>query len=1078
MSFARLLETGSGRLAARLAIEGLEVEFVSDPALERSAPSLASTLAKLSDGLNLLPAPGAVTWGPDGGAPATCTPGQSDPAGGTDAWLITDSDPAATSNAHPASVAITGGNTLILSAFVEQDPSATHTARLGFDFDTGTDAAFALRLDTGAASPVPGSGAFDDIQAIDLGSHWLVVATCTSPGAASTVRPRLYPAWGTPAGFPANDPTATGSVTVYGPRIADATADPEGADPLGDVATVRDRIYCMNLSDAGLMIDESVNIPDAALEAQGSSIRLFETEDERLAQVLCWAPDIERRVTQTLGPLASDATVDMRTTDGIETGKIYHLGTEALQVASKSPTSLTVARGMLGTIRQKHWVNTGTVQERVLTNRPLRVRGRRAYLYLYGEGDDPTGDGTLVALYHVASEPACDDAGTTWRMQLASIAERLKGKVGGGFEEEGEISGAYYPGQAPLYIRIDSTWDDGSGSVGGNLDIYFAGYGETQQDFCDALNAELALQIPASHAHTYQAVVTPDGQSWQLEVTLTETLVSLTIDIKSQQDGELRGEIHAIGSVGSVRGMLDATGERVSTAAIGDRVYMPRGGPIPRGHFGLSKDPPYAYPSRFDPTPNRPSWDVVYSDTRIYIRVADDCDAVQINWPGGEAREYSILGRNDTEGFIRLDSNDTGAGYYGTTTAKPIGATYAGSDVPEIKQIRSISAPGSTIADLRDGLVANGAEYCNLTGQPFLSDADLADWSAVVAEAARGRHWLLSRQYTIASAVDLEELLQAEMRLYGLFPVIESDGRIGVRSIDVATSGGDPVDIDEEMVSVGWSSMERGGQTVNRVVLKTGYDPNEDEWLGGEIIVENMDSYAQDHEDRSLEIEPRSRATGGDETIDPVDAADVIRRVTDLFGFPHDFITVRVPWTRFGLRLGDPVLFSAHHLPDYRTGKRPTTRVRGIVVARRWQIGEPYGQLRLLVHGLNVAGYAPTARITQVKWVSPNWKLELDPSMYVQSGADIYGYWTVGDLVRVIKVDSESPADIIDATVTEVSPGNHVSIQTFGTWVPGSATWELGLCSYVGATDEQRRYAYIAGTDGLLDGDNPRVYAP
>lgn len=1078
MTFARLLETGSGNLGARLEIEGLPIELVSDPALERVGPSLASTLAKTNDSRNLLPAPNVVAWTPASGA--VVTTGIADPAGGTNAASIDDPNVSARAYANSTSGAYTVGHEVIASCFIPTAPLA-HYCDLRLSYGgSGTSDSVKFRPDTGALF-VDGTS-YSDVSAVNLGAWWFVSFRHSGHASAGNVALRFYPAAGAVASFPSDSAAVTGATTIYGPRIADATADPVGADPLGPVAQIRDRIYCFNLADAGLVIDESVNIPDAVIEAQGSSIRLFETEDERLAQALCWAPDVERRLTTTLD--IGDSFATLRSADGVETGTMMHLGTEALYVADKIANVLTVARGQWGTIPQKHWANAGRIGERAITNRPLRVRGRRCYLYLYGDGDDLTGDGTRVWTGHVASEPACDDAGTTWRIQLASIAERLKGKIGGEFESNSEIRGAYYSAQAPLYIHIWSRWEVGGSPRERYAEIYFCGFGETQQDFCDALNAEIALQLPTTpypFAHVYQAVPTPDGQSWQLEVTLTETLKELQIKIESVQDGDLLGEIHAVGTVGSVVGMLNADGERVRTASVGGRVYTDPGGPIPRGHFGMSKERPYGYPSRYDPTPRRPYWPGGFPDTRLYMRVATDCDAVQIEWPHGETREYSIALRDDAIGYITLDSNDTGAGYYGTTTSYPIGATYIGSDMPTVRQIRSIAAAGSTIADLRDGLVANGAEYCNLTGQPFLSAADLADWSSVVAEASRGRAWLASRQYLLASSVDLEEMLQAEMRLYGLFPVTEADGRIGVRSIDIATSGGDPVDIDEEMVSARWSSMERGGQTVNRVVLKTGYDPSEDEWLGGEIRVENMDSYAQDHEDRTLEIEPRSRATGGDETIDPVDASEVLARVTDLFGFPHDFVTVEVPWTRFGLRLGDPVLFSAHHLPDYRTGQRPTVKARGIVVSRRWEIGEPSGTLRLLVHGLNVAGYAPTARIASATRPKPEqpllWLLTLDPAMYTQPGDDIYGYWKSGDLVRIIKVDSESPGDIIDAVVDSAESASFTVI-TSGAWNPGSGTWELGLCPHGDATNEQRVHAYIAGADGLLDGGNPRVYAP
>lgn len=271
--------------------------------------------------------------------------------------------------------------------------------------------------------------------------------------------------------------------------------------------------------------------------------------------------------------------------------------------------------------------------------------------------------------------------------------------------------------------------------------------------------------------------------------------------------------------------------------------------------------------------------------------------------------------------------------------------------------------------------------------------------------------------------------------------------------------------------------MERGGQTINRVIVRTGYDPREDEWTGREIAVQNMASYALDHEDRTLEIEPRSRASAGDETIDPEDVAAVVTAYTDIFGFPHDFVTVNVSWRHFNVRLGDPVTFSADHLPSYSTGRRPLTEVRGIVVGRRWALGDAHGTLRLLIHGLNVGGYSPTARVLSQSGSDTTWTLTTDPAMYAPAGTAPASFFDADYAIRIVQYDSESPVAIA-GTVTAVS-GNDIAVELKETWSPGSATWELCFAPWDECPEEQRqRFAYIADSNGTINGDSPYLYAP
>lgn len=831
----------------------------------------------------------------------------------------------------------------------------------------------------------------------------------------------------------------------------------------------RERVYCFDLNEIGLVIDESVNIPEAILEAPGTSIKLFETEDERLAQAFWWEPDQEWFVAQNVE--VADSTIQLLSADGIEVGKPVYLGTETMIVTAINGNQISVARGAYQSIRQKHW-SGAEFGYRKLTNRPVRVRGRRVYLYLYGDTDSLQANGTQVWIGHVSSEPVCDDSGTSWRIQLTSIAERLKGKLGGDLSEPVEPRGIYYPGTAPLCVSIVE--DDRPPDT----PLRLVGFFESQDEFLAALNAAMAADPwISSRDHTFRAVATPDG-GWTVSITVEAPVMhNIYIGAVSTIDPPMWGVIRPAGPVAHTD-MQEIGGGIPPSVEVGQVLLANRNlSEIPaaniRGHYGWPEyDPPW-FTGASDWAGTRPE--------RIYARLTADTTAVEIEWPNGHTQSYRVYAINEPEGWFEI--------MYGATVGgdpPEKGIAYWEGALPRIRPMRSLGE--GTIADLRNGLVIEGPEYCNRAGMPFLAPLDLASWQAVVAEAARGRQWLLQRSYSLAQEIELEDLLSHEMRLYGLFPIINADGAIGVQSLQQVIYGGDAVELDEEIVGdIGWSTVHRGNQTVNTVVLRTGYDPREDEWTGRKITVQNMDSYALDHEERPLEIEPRSTAKDGDDTIGYEDASEVIKRVTDVFGFPHAFVTVNVPWTHFNVRLGDAVSFSADHLPDYRTGKRPTTKVRGIVVARRWELGSDHGTLQLLIHGLIVGGYSPTAKVVSVSGgadgPTATWTFTVDPNEYAPANATATSFFREGDAIRILQYDTESPV-VRQATVTDVDE----AADTITAEMPADALldaampvfqWELVYDTWPNCTDEQRmRFAYIADEGATLDSENPRLYAP
>lgn len=815
----------------------------------------------------------------------------------------------------------------------------------------------------------------------------------------------------------------------------------------------RRRVYCLNLAGedaARPTIDESVNIPEAMLEGSMMTLDLFETKDEALSQVFGRRPSREWWVTATVD--TGDVVVLLLSTTDIAEDDVLHLGTEAMLVTGVGAGAIVVTRAYRQTTAQKHWSADGTIPYRKLTDAPERIRGRRAWLYLYSDGDDLQGDGgnggSPVWRGTVAQEPRLTNAGLTWQLSLNSIAARLKSTLGGELGASVRIRGAYYPWAAGIFVRIIEDQTGGAIEMGART---FHGFYETLPDFCEAFTSWLAANTSAAGlASTYRCEPTEDGR-WTIRAVVGTDVITIRWYIRSLSDATSTLRDGPLVSVGTVTEPY-----WLDTDSAGSRRF-------PCTYFGDPRNPALADPSLA----------ATYPATRLYLTapIASDVDVVRIDWSDG-GHPYDVTDSDTAENSVTLRNDRLLRDRIGWHTAR-IGAY----EYPEILPTRLVAA--GDLADLRDAIVASAPAYCNRGTWPFLTADDVASWTDVVALAAR-EPWQQRRSWALASPVDTDELLAHEMRLLSIFPILDSSGKIGVSSLELPTSVDGLTELDDELISVQWSEMEGGGQTINTVIVDTHYDPVDDSHARN-VTVRDDDAFASDHTPRELRISPKSYAAVGDDTINAESVAAAVTPVVSIFGHPHAFAGVAVDWRYFPTAtLGSFVRFSAIHLPSPLTGMRPMDDVLGIVVSRRWTLGEAHGLLRLLIVGFSPRGYAPTARVdAQTDHGDDKWTLTLVNRVYGPSGSLDVEYFEVDDAVRIIEYDSESPA-IVTGTVSTVDVVNlKIAVQFDATWTPGSATWNLCFGRYDDCTESQRaRYAWIADSGGELDGDRAHTFGP
>ncbi|MCC6874872.1 MAG: hypothetical protein IT378_11255, partial [Sandaracinaceae bacterium] len=184
---------------------------------------------------NLLPAPAEVVWTPADGA--TLETAVLDPTGGADAVVVTD--PSDTQSAHVLALSPSGAYSTATpvwgSLWIRKSPAASHFVEVGVVYGTTTAARLALHLGTGETEIQAGS--FEEIAVRDAGDWWFL-AWRHAGGVGSEVGLVVYPAAGPVAAELTGAVGTTGSATIYGARVAEATTD--AASPLYPFAA-RDR---------------------------------------------------------------------------------------------------------------------------------------------------------------------------------------------------------------------------------------------------------------------------------------------------------------------------------------------------------------------------------------------------------------------------------------------------------------------------------------------------------------------------------------------------------------------------------------------------------------------------------------------------------------------------------------------------------------------------------------------------------------------------------------------------------------------------------------------------------------------
>lgn len=834
----------------------------------------------------------------------------------------------------------------------------------------------------------------------------------------------------------------------------------------------RRRVYCLPPMGEGFVFEERINIPEATADVSANRITLYETDDEDLGQLFHSMATTETYLQETA--YVAGTQLSVLSESGFAAGDIVHLGTEAILIASVSSQTLHVqSRGYWDTVAQAHYSNDANVGggQRVVSSAPNRLRGRRLNIYAYGEGDDPQGDGTQVWRGRVTSEPSLVDNGTTWTFNVDNVLAVLRNKIGNEMEAGVAPRGAYYHWAAPLVILFNEN------GTANSSPIKLIGFYETNDAFIAALQARVD-SVTASLNSTYTVFAEP-GDTWNISISVGGATTTANVYIHSPVDG---------GYISSVR-WKDTTGAPTSDTLTAGQSYTidwvnsagehySTSGGMPRGFFGL---PPENFET-LNPNYCDETQQTAYPDSRIYLGapVSRDWTAVQIKWP------TALVGFGEGHTVDLYDVNDDNNSIKTRALRFTAGTAYGNGTLPEIKFGRTIAV--GSLADFIAGLTRDAPTYANRLTLPAIWEddfADILDIRAVLDAAAGTRRFLRERVFTVFSPTDVDKIISQHCRALGCYPCMDDDGRISFRRFEVpnaSTVGFTPLDDEVWNDQLAELIPEEQG-TYNTVSIKTGYSAIDDKHTGRTFEVRDYRAFADEQEQHSLEIAMQSTASAGDNVINADDAAAIAAPLLGYFSSPYSVVRgISVTWQLFPLRCGDVVSISSTYLPSF-TGLRPMTEVVGIVVARRFALGEPFGTLDVIISPQNIAGYSPAAYVSTsaVSFVSGmTYDVTITTGRYAPDGYTEDEFFVTGDAVRLVQYDSESPTEYT-GTVVSVNTTTHVARITFTGLLssPGTSAWWLIFQSYSAISAAQRVYCVIAGNDGTIgsDASRARTYA-
>jgi hypothetical protein len=799
----------------------------------------------------------------------------------------------------------------------------------------------------------------------------------------------------------------------------------------------------------------------ATLEADGITARIMDmgrlagARHGEVTRSLLRGPTVRTYLRTTATPTAT--TLDVYSTEGLPSSGVVHIGTEAIRYTGKTATTLTgCTRGAWDTIAQAHYVSDGEgLADAMVTDYPLGVEGRRAYLYIFGEVPVEAAQldslGVLRWRGVCATDVSCTDG--VAEIQIDSIARLLSQPVGGDLVGPVSIRGIHFTPACPWELRVYGP----SGALGRSAVVRLVGFFQSDRELCNAANALIdgALSDAGLNLGTGASLrLQPTPSGYRLVyVTATSSPVAIYAEVLANTTGE-----YVLPGVPRSLQWHDGDG---SPLTIMGATWTP--------------SPDTMYTS-----------DVTVPSSRATIGFFHRGDRERGAWESAANRRIYLAGTvvPNPGDIIWLSSDSVGRNYYVESVDLPTRSvllTHAASIIriegsTEIT-VGRIIAQSATVVNFIANIRDDSPTLANTGAMPLIAPGEVT-WTADLETTLANTRITSGRGFVAFDEAEMREYVEPELRAIGAYQGISLTGSLRwARMSPALVTDGVDWDIDDSAI-IGVPSVERSSRGVlSHVVYRVGYDPRTGEWDDRMLTFRDVQTTSSVRTPVSLEIAQRSTMSGsyyafsaeersGDDwsRLSRADVARIAMTAFGMWGTPYMAVTLVTDARYMDARIGDRVRLSSR-LVVGQDGESGIDAV-GIVTAHKTELGTGRTTITILISTQTVAGYAPELPISSASHVSgTTWDFTLD--LTYASTPDARRYYRVGDAVTIRQTDTPFAVSIYGEVVSVSASVVRVTLNA--SWT-NDDEWTLVPSQSSGYEPDSRMlmFAFIAGTEGEI----------
>lgn len=892
------------------------------------------------------------------------------------------------------------------------------------------------------------------------------------------------------------------------------------------------------LQYTGLKISEKAILKDCWIQVAGITAKIKPTtayEETLDAFTRTAVPIGYLAATDDVRGLEVDSTaitLDNSITLGVG---FYHLGSECFYTGGSN----VIERAKWGTTAQRHLIEYGATSAISVPvyRYPPTLEGRRATLFVYGEGDDPAGNGTPIWRGIVSRPPRLDRDGISWSIQLDPITKTFDQRVAAAEGLEYRIRGIYHSTNSPLQLeafhRWNETFDDTPDPDPDDLDpVNITGFFEDDNVLTNAVNAALEALVAERDdldSATYSLV---SGKPQVVCVTDPDRggqggFVTAGIQTRSYLEGYCTNKL----------GARQLSRDSQTNSWLGDIIYVP-----PGAFAGLSETvfdyfgngegkfitvlgsegkyvPIFSYPLSharamlgavpyFGDPPSDPSVADTWPANRLYLDIVDGLavNDILLVKNGDSVIPIKISDVNQDDRWIaaEIQTGDKVVWFDASTKLIPARVFVTDDGLDAFIEALTVNSVNANDGD-----------------SPYVppSDVKLSSFQTPYSDSPVDEYWK-HRNYVFLKPTPIKQIVQEELKAIGWMLRLEGTGELGCTPLPIIALNQASTSIGERDIllpargTIGdwpmWSAQEDG--LANTINVRLGYTSSSDDFdTNFDYSVRSISSIAE-HKSNGrgeVEIAPRSTPTqdatllgifdGGNSIPDifataasagshvtPELVSSWVANYLRVMSMDYAQVTLTVPFRFFELLVGDIVSVTCSLIPN-GVGGRGMVSKKAAVVGREWNLdpaANGMGTLTLYFPREVSNGYAPSAHITGQSNVSGDtWNClcddgdDLNLRMSEAGDGDVSRHFAAGDKVQVAKrSDGLIPVTLTGVVVTVES--GLIQIAFDSTWVPDTADWVIQYQIDDGALAEhQEGFTFIASDERkLVSGEYARRY--